>query len=247
MEPIMEQPIPSKMMTPPPTPSHIDEQKYAYLLEWLKFTKVLVREDYVGDSEQSIRILFSKLGLYYKFIGTFIDFRKRQGRAKTMDTIDMMGRIIERMSTEYKKIPKNERGIIVVGSPEYKSFFENSWKPMIRDLQKQFEKNTFLTSFLEVFGNLYYDHIWFDLKQLQNFRTLFFEINKLDETVLNQLYETYCVHSYDYQRWYEHSFDRGGGRKLTRRRKSNPKSKSNHYNKHKRRSYKKSSYRRRRY
>jgi hypothetical protein len=38
-----------------------------------------------------------------------------------------------------------------------------------------------------------------------------------------------------------------GGRKLTRHRKSNPKSKSNHYNKHKRRSYKKSSHRRRRH
>ena len=38
-----------------------------------------------------------------------------------------------------------------------------------------------------------------------------------------------------------------GGRKLTRHRKSNPKSKSNYYNKHKRRSYKKSSHRRRRH
>ena len=246
MEPIMEPPTPSKM-APPPTPSMQDEKKYAYLLEWLKFTMVLVREDYVGDCEQPIHNLFSKLGLYYKFIGTFIDFRKRQGRANSMSTIDMMDRIIERMSTEYKKRPKNESGIIVVGSPEYKSFFENSWKPMIRDLQKQYEKNEFLTSFLEVFGNLYNENIWFDLKQLQNFRTLFFEISKLDEVVLNQLYETYCVRSYDYQRWYEHSFARGGGRKLTRRRKSNPKSKSNHYNKHKRRSYKKSSYKRQRH
>jgi hypothetical protein len=239
----MEQPIPSKM-TPPPTPPQIDEKKYAYLLEWLKFTMVLVREDYVGDSEQSIRNLFSKLGLYYKFIGTFIEFRKRQGKANSMSTIDMMDRIIERMSTEYKKRPKNESGIIVVGSPEYKSFFENSWKPMIRDLQKQYEKNEFLMSFLEVFGNLYNENIWFDLKQLQNFRTLFFEISKLDETVLNQLYETYCLRSYDYQRWYEHSFARGGGRKLTRRRKSNPKSKVKH---NKRRSYKKSSYKRQRH
>jgi hypothetical protein len=232
-------------MEPIPIPSQMDEQKYAKLLEWLKFTKVLVREDYAEDSKQSIRNLFSKLGLHYNFIGTFIDFRKRQGKDKTMDTIDMMDYIIERMSKEYKEIPKNKRGIIVVGSQEYNSFFENSWEPMIRELQNQFEENTFLTSFLEVFGNLYNDHIWFYLKQLQNFRTLFFEISNLDETVLNQLYETYCVHLDNYQRWY--SFDRGGGRKLTRRRKSNPKSKSNHYNKHKRRSYKKSSYRRRRY
>lgn len=38
-----------------------------------------------------------------------------------------------------------------------------------------------------------------------------------------------------------------GGRKLTRHKKSNPKSKSNHYNKHKRRSYKKNSHKRRRH
>jgi hypothetical protein len=43
--------------------------------------------------------------------------------------------------------------------------------------------------------------------------------------------------------WYKNP--EGGGRKLSRRRKSNPKSKSKH--KHKRRSYKKSSYRRQRH
>jgi hypothetical protein len=44
--------------------------------------------------------------------------------------------------------------------------------------------------------------------------------------------------------WYRPAETEGGGRKLSRRRKSNPKSKSKH--KHKRRSYKKSSYRRQR-
>ena len=45
--------------------------------------------------------------------------------------------------------------------------------------------------------------------------------------------------------WYRPAETEGGGRKLSRRRKSNPKSKSKH--KHKRRSYKKSSYRRQRH
>ena len=45
--------------------------------------------------------------------------------------------------------------------------------------------------------------------------------------------------------WYRRAETEGGGRKLSRRRKSNPKSKSKH--KHKRRSYKKSSYRRQRH
>jgi hypothetical protein len=45
--------------------------------------------------------------------------------------------------------------------------------------------------------------------------------------------------------WYRQAETEGGGRKLSRRRKSNPKSKSKH--KHKRRSYKKSSYRRQRH
>jgi hypothetical protein len=45
--------------------------------------------------------------------------------------------------------------------------------------------------------------------------------------------------------WYRREETEGGGRKLSRRRKSNPKSKSKH--KHKRRSYKKSSYRRQRH
>ena len=45
--------------------------------------------------------------------------------------------------------------------------------------------------------------------------------------------------------WYRRVETEGGGRKLSRRRKFNPKSKSKH--KHKRRSYKKSSYRRQRH
>jgi hypothetical protein len=45
--------------------------------------------------------------------------------------------------------------------------------------------------------------------------------------------------------WYRQAETEGGGRKLSRRRKFNPKSKSKH--KHKRRSYKKSSYRRQRH
>ena len=47
--------------------------------------------------------------------------------------------------------------------------------------------------------------------------------------------------------WYRREETEGGGRKLSRRRKSNPKSKSKSKHKHKRRSYKKSSYRRQRH
>ena len=47
--------------------------------------------------------------------------------------------------------------------------------------------------------------------------------------------------------WYRPAETEGGGRKLSRRRKSNPKSKSKSKHKHKRRSYKKSSYRRQRH
>ena len=235
-----------------PLPPQADEEKYADLLQWLSGTMVLVKEDYVEDSQQPIRNLFSKLGLFYKFIQKFITLRKREGRGICQETLRSMHSIIDKMSITYGNVPRkispdygdHPKGVIFVGSPEYKSFFENSWKPMIRDLLEQYKKSEFLTSFLDDFGSYYDSKIWFSFhsrKTLQNFETLFSEIIKMNDTLANQLYETYG--GLRYSRWYQRS--ERGGRKLSRRRKSIPKSKSKH--KHKRRSYKKSSYRRQRH
>lgn len=241
-----------------PLPPQADEEKYADLLNWLSGTMVLVR-DFVGDSQQPIRKLFSKLGLFYKLIEKFITLRKLEGKGICQKTLDSMHSIIVEMSNMYKNIPRKissdypdfPKGIIMVSSPEYKYFFENSWEPMIRDMEKQYEKNEFLTSFLEMFG-MYYSNgkftILFDShtrRTLENFETLFSEIIKMNDNIANQLYETYCLDGLKYDLWYTMSGVARGGRKLTRLRKSNPKSKSKR--KHKSRSYKKGSYRRQRH
>ena len=245
-----------ELMEQEPLPPQADEVKYADLLNWLSGTMVLVKEDYVEDSQQPIRNLFSKLGFFYKFIQKFITLR-REGRSICQETLYSMHGIIAEMSNMYGNVPRkisseypdHPKGVIVVGSPEYKYFVETSWEPMIRGMQKQYEENEFLTSFLEDFG-MYYSNgkltIWFDShtrKTLENFETLFSEIIKMNDIPANQLYETYCRDSLRYSRWYERA--KRGGRKLSRRRKSNPKSKSKR--KHKRRSYKKGSYRRQRH
>jgi hypothetical protein len=219
---------------------------------------VLIREDYVEDSQKPIRNLFSRLGLFYKFIQKFITLR-REGRSICQEMLNSMHGIIAEMSNMYGNVPRkisseypdHPKGIIMVSSPEYKSFVENSWVPMISGMQKQYEKNEFLTSFLDMFGMYYSDGkftIWFDShtrKTLENFETLFSEIIKMNDILANQLYETYCLDSLTYHRWYTMSGVARGGRKLTRLRKSNAKSKSKR--KHKRRSFKKSSHRRQRH
>jgi hypothetical protein len=77
------------------------------------------------------------------------------------------------------------------------------------------------------------------LSERQNLQTIFSKIIELDRNLLAALIANY-VTKYDYRIF--HIPD--GGRKLSRRRKSNPKSKSKH---NKRRSYKKSSFRRQRH
>jgi hypothetical protein len=107
----------------------------------------------------------------------------------------------------------------------------------------------------------------------QNLSTLCTAIYKLDEDKVKSLHDMLCLRNAKYgfkawsilvndaraakgylkhsgtsasvSPWYRREETEGGGRKLSRRRKSNPKSKSKH--KHKRRSYKKSSYRRQRH
>jgi hypothetical protein len=109
----------------------------------------------------------------------------------------------------------------------------------------------------------------------QNLSTLCTAIYKLDEDKVKSLRDMLCLRNgqiqFDFKAWriliddaraakgylkhigtsasvspwYRRAETEGGGRKLSRRRKFNPKSKSKH--KHKRRSYKKSSYRRQRH
>ena len=236
-----------KLFPPQPPPSMEEERKYAQLFNWLKDTKVLVHEDYVGDSKQPIRSLFGKLGLFYPFIQKFIIFKKNKGQHASRQTIEEMAKIIREMDIEYKKIPRTDKGIVVVGSPEYQQFLK-AWQAKFGSYLDKYKDNEFLMSFLEDFGNLYHRDIWFDLKKMQNFLTLFSAINSWDDgdSILDELVKTYCEDPLKYFEWFHAAPTRyGGGRKLTRRRKSNPKSKSKR--KHKRRSYKKSSYRRQRH
>ena len=206
------------------------QEKYAELVTWLD-TTVPVREYYGQPPKQPIRNLFSKLILFREFIEMFITFVKTDSRYKNNSavTVNNMRTIIDEMEVAYNK--RN--------TASEKEFFKKTWKPMILNLQREYNKNAVLQRFfLDQFGRSLVDEvISFDLNTLRNLETLFSEIIKLNEIVLNQLDITY-------NRSEEYSNLWRGGRKLTRRRKSNPKSKSKH--KHKRRSYKKSSYRRQR-
>ncbi len=229
----MDQKLPPGFFSPPP--SQEEERKYAALFKWLNDTKVLVHEDFVEDSHQSIRSLFGKLGLFHKFIQKFIIFKKSKGKAASRLAIDMMDEIIGEMDIEYKKRPKTD-----------KQQFLEAWQAKYRSYLNKYKDNEVLISFLKYFGNLYDTDIWFDLKKLQNFLTLFSEINNWDDgdPILDDLYKTYCEDPLKYFDWFRAPKQYRGGRKLTRR-KSNPKSKSKR--KYKRRSYKKSSYRRQRH
>jgi len=230
-----------KLFPPQPPPSMEEERKYAELFNWLNDTKVLVHEDYVGDSKQPIRSLFGKLGLFYPFIQKFIIFKKNEGQDASRQTIEEMAKIIREMDIEYKKIPRTN------GSSEFQQFLK-AWQAKFGSYLDKYKDNEVLMSFLDNFGNLYHKDIWFDIKKLENILTLFYAINSWDDgdSILDELVKTYCEDPLKYFEWFHAAPTRyGGGRKLTRRRKSNPKSKSKR--KHKRRSYKKSSYKRQRH
>ena len=211
------------------------------LLVWLAQTMVNVNE-YGGESEQPIRNLFGKLLLFYEFIQHFITLRK-ENRGISQETLSLMESFIDTMSKTYANVPRK------TSSDEYKFFFENTWKPMIREQLRIVQASSilndksrkFLVYFLKTYGDLYGDKIDFDITLLKHFVTLFSKINELDEDTLGKLYETYCQKNGEYYKWY--SRWQGGGRKLSRRRKSNAKTKSKH-NKRRRR---KSSHRRQRH
>jgi len=230
-----------KLFPPQPPPSMEEERKYAQLFNWLKDTKVLVHEDYVGDSKQPIRSLFGKLGLFDTFIQTFIIFKKNKGQAASRWTIKEMAKIISEMKEIDEKTKSSFQEFIDAWIKKFKSYPE----------KEEYRGNEVLTQFFNEFGNLdgqRFDRIiLFDDKKMQNFLTLFSAINSWDDgdSILDELVKTYCEDPLKYFEWYHAPTRYGGGRKLTRRRKSNPKSKSKR--KHKRRSYKKSSYRRQRH
>ena len=79
--------------------------------------------------------------------------------------------------------------------------------------------------------------------EIEKLETLFSKITELDDDTLNALRYKYIY--YDFMMFMFTPQEQRGGRKLTRRRKSNSKSKLKR--KHKRRSFKKSSHRRQRH
>lgn len=83
---------------------------------------------------------------------------------------------------------------------------------------------------------------YFERYEIEKLETLFSKITELDDETLYALNYYYREH-YDYYMFTPNYYV--GGRKLTRHRKSNAKSKSKR--KHKRRSFKKSSHRRQRH
>ena len=213
------------------------QQEYGALLRWLDGTMVNVRESYVEDSLQPIRNLFTALGMFYPLIAKFIEYRKNKGKKLTSDTVYLMYSINVEMKEEFKKKPQ-----VVTTSDSYKEFVKR-WEARTEKINKTTNNDEFLESFLQTFFGLYRsrDSIDFDVKTLENFTLLCTEISQLNDLVLDQLYQTYTNPKYN--EWYQKRYI--GGRKLSRRRKSNSKSKLK-YNK-RRRSYKKSSHKRQRH
>ena len=226
----------------------VQQKDYTPLLMWLNYTLVGVHESVRVDSKQDSRIfvtldatgsspkkqpirnLFIALGIFFRLIVKFINYRRIKGQKETSATVSLMYTINNDMKEVFKKRPKKT-------SVNYNSFKED-WEKKI----SVFKWNDFLDQFLGTLFNL----DTFDVNTLENFILLCSEIGNLDDSVLEQLYETYPNSKYN--KLYETETkiqESKGGRKLSRRRKSNSKSKLK-YNK-RRRSYKKSSHRRQRH
>lgn len=205
-----------------------EQQEYGALLRWLNDTIVMVRQAYVGDSEQPIRNLFKELTLYAPVIKAFIEYRRYKGKKSTADILYSMNSINVEMKEEYTKRPKNEHGVIEVASDSYQDFAKH-WREKIEQINKM-KKNEFLELFLKTFFGLYRYHtsgldvINMNERTLDNFTLLCVKINQLNDLdlVVDQLYRTYDNPKYN--EWY-YGTSAFGGRKLSRRRKSNSKSK----------------------
>lgn len=201
-----------------------EQQEYGALLSWLNRTMVMVRQAYVGDSEQPIRNLFKELTMYAPVIREFIKYRTYKGKKLTADILYSMNSINVEMKEEYTKRPKNEHGVIEVASDSYQDFAKR-WREKIEEMTNE---NEFLELFLKTFFGLYRYHtsgldvINMNERTLDNFTLLCVKINQLKDLVVDQLYRTYDNPKYN--EWY-YGTSAFGGRKLSRRRKSNSKSK----------------------
>ena len=219
-----------------------DRQEYGALLTWLNKTVVTVRKLYEDDSEQPIRELFIALRAYYSLIVKFIEYRKIQGKQLTSGTVDSMHSIIVEMKKKFEEKPD-----VATTSKEYQTFL-GVWKQKIEQINEK-QTDNFLESFLQIFFGLNSNKtdslVFFNVIDLDNFTLLCLQITELSDIILEQLYKTYSDPKYN--KWYEqrHSSAYIGGRKLSRRRKSNAKPKSKHNKR--RRSFKKSSHRRQRH
>ena len=220
----------------------VQQKDYTPLLRWLNGTFVSVHESVRVDSKQDSRIpirnLFIALGTFFQLIVKFINYRIIKGKKETSATVSFMYTINNDMKEVFKKRPKKT-------SVDYNIFKEEEWEKKISVFRK-WKYDDSLKDFLHQFLNTFFNLNTFDVNTLENFILLCSEIDKLDDSVLQQLYETYPNSKYN--KLYETETkiqESKGGRKLSRRRKSNSKSKLK-YNK-RRRSYKKSSHRRRRH
>jgi hypothetical protein len=126
---------------------------------------------------------------------------------------------------DYEQMPKNEDDVIEVASHAYQEFAKR-WIEKTKEIEDKFLElflNTFLGSSRTSDGDYV---INMNEKKLDNFTLLCAKINQLTDFVIEQLYLTYNNPKYN-GRYYEDAFAYPiGGRKLSRRRKSNPKSKS---------------------
>ena len=236
------------------------EKKYPELFSWSNNTMVEMEEDYVyGVQKKPIRNLFGDLKYSYKnLIRMLFDFilgdsseitpEERRGlemrdftpeeRIGLIKLGHDINAVFEQMNRKYKEMPK-DNGRSIVDSDAYEKFIEEKWNPTIDLLNREYSGNDFVTHLLERYRFMN-EPVFFQPRQVRNLQTLFATIVKMPRRpLLIQLRETFNDEQY-YNTWYGPKLEsEGGGRKLSRRRKTNPKSKSKSKHKHKRRSYKK--------
>jgi hypothetical protein len=190
----------------------------------VKNTQVSVK----GDSQtQTIRELFDKLRFEKPVVVSFIT----QDRVNVA-TKELMSKSLLDMTNIFDELMKANA---------------YNWNATVESLKNKYNitnaDNNFLSFLFLYFENPETFGKKVEEGKLETLKQLCSEIKELDETLLNQLFTTYCK-KYNFQLYNVVTGGRGR-QKLSRRRKSNLKSKSKHN--HKRRSHKKSSYRRQRH
>jgi len=242
------------------TQEEMEQKNYSDLFYWLNNTMVEMEEDYVnGVQRKPIRNLFGYLKYSYKdLIQRLFEFilgvpseitpEERRG-LETRDFTDGEHRgliqlgddinaVFDVMKRTYQEMPRDDEGKSNAESDAFKKFIKNEWNPTINRLKREYSRNDFVTHLLERYRFMN-EPVFFQPKHVRNLQTLFATIVKMPRPLLIQLRETFNDTQY-YNTWYGPKLEsEGGGRKLSRRRKTNPKSKSKSKHKHKRRSYKK--------